>query len=178
MRKTVPGASIKMAIAVAVLRSAGTQHCNNAWPTDLGVAAVHRVRTRPRRNHPRQLDPGGAKATRAQRLRQLGDVRRDPPRFAWSAALHSRRCDGICGDAACLPTRREEVMASVSKLIFAAAIAAVSIASPALAAHKGRPISAHQNGYVARGSLRSGALCRPEYHMWDQTYHDDPYCAR
>ena len=83
MRKTVPGASIKMAIAVAVLRSAGTQHCNNAWPTDLGVAAVHRVRTRPRRNHPRQLDPGGAKATRAQRLRQLRDIHRDPPRLVF-----------------------------------------------------------------------------------------------
>jgi hypothetical protein len=81
MRKTVPGASIKMAIAVAVLRSAGTQHCNNAWPTGLGVAAVHRVRTRPRRNHPRQLDPGGAKATLAHQLRQLSDVGCNPPRL-------------------------------------------------------------------------------------------------
>jgi hypothetical protein len=39
-------------------------------------------------------------------------------------------------------------MANVSKLIFCAAIAAVSIASPALAAHKGKPIPAYQNGYV------------------------------
>ena len=69
-------------------------------------------------------------------------------------------------------------MTNVSKVILGAAIAAATIATPALAAHNGKPTSAHHNGYVARGSLRSGALCRPEYHMWDQTYHDDPYCAR
>ena len=69
-------------------------------------------------------------------------------------------------------------MTNVSKVILGTAIAAASITTPALAAHKGKPISAHQNGYVARASLGSGALCRPEYHMWDQTYHDDPYCAR
>jgi hypothetical protein len=69
-------------------------------------------------------------------------------------------------------------MANLSKLIFGAAIVAATIATPALAAHKGKPISARQNGYVARGSLGSGALCRPVYHMWDQTYHDDPYCGR
>ena len=40
----------------------------------------------------------------------------------------------------------EKDMANVSKLIFGAAIAAASIASPALAAHKGKQISAHQNG--------------------------------
>jgi hypothetical protein len=45
-------------------------------------------------------------------------------------------------------------MANVSKLIFGAAIAAVSIASPALAAHKGKPISAYQNGYVTRSQGR------------------------
>ena len=39
-------------------------------------------------------------------------------------------------------------MANVSKLIFGAVIAAASIASPALAAHKGKPISAHRNEYV------------------------------
>jgi hypothetical protein len=38
----------------------------------------------------------------------------------------------------------------------AAAIAAVS-ASPALAAHKGKPISAHQNGYITQSSQGSGA---------------------
>jgi hypothetical protein len=52
-------------------------------------------------------------------------------------------------------------MANVSKLILGAAIAAASIASPALAAHKGKPISAHHNGahhngYVTRSSQGSG----------------------
>jgi hypothetical protein len=41
-------------------------------------------------------------------------------------------------------------MVNVSKLILAAAIAAASIATPALAAHKGEQISAHHNGYVTR----------------------------
>jgi len=48
-------------------------------------------------------------------------------------------------------------MANVSKLILGTAIAAVSIASPALAAHKSKPISAHQNGYVTQSSQGSGA---------------------
>jgi len=53
-------------------------------------------------------------------------------------------------------------MANVSKLIFAAAIAAASIASPALASHKGKPISAHHNGYVTRSSQRGGVYnCVP-----------------
>jgi hypothetical protein len=47
-------------------------------------------------------------------------------------------------------------MANVSKLIFGVAIAAASIATPALAAHKGKPISAHHNGYVTRSSQGSG----------------------
>ena len=47
-------------------------------------------------------------------------------------------------------------MANISKVIVGAAIAAVSIASPALAAHKGKPISAQQNGYVARSNQGSG----------------------
>jgi hypothetical protein len=47
-------------------------------------------------------------------------------------------------------------MANISKAILAAAIAAVSIASPALAAHKSKPISAHQNGYVAQSRQGSG----------------------
>jgi hypothetical protein len=51
---------------------------------------------------------------------------------------------------------RETIMANVSKVILGAAIAVVSIASPALAAHKGKPISAHQNGYVTQSSQRSG----------------------
>jgi hypothetical protein len=48
-------------------------------------------------------------------------------------------------------------MTNVSVLILGAAIAAASTATPALAAHKGKPISAHQNGYVARSSQGSGA---------------------
>jgi hypothetical protein len=48
-------------------------------------------------------------------------------------------------------------MANVSKLIFGAAIAAVSVATPALAAHKGKQVSAHQNGYVAQSSQGGGA---------------------
>jgi len=48
------------------------------------------------------------------------------------------------------------MMANVSKVILGAAIAAVTIASPALAAHKGKPISAHQNGYVTQRSQESG----------------------
>jgi hypothetical protein len=51
---------------------------------------------------------------------------------------------------------RETIMANVSKVILGAAIAAVSIASPALAAHKGKSISAHQNGYVTQNNQGSG----------------------
>jgi hypothetical protein len=48
-------------------------------------------------------------------------------------------------------------MATASKLMLGAVIAAVSIASPALAAHKSKPISAHQNGYLTQSSHRSGS---------------------
>jgi hypothetical protein len=47
-------------------------------------------------------------------------------------------------------------MTNISKALLGAAIAAVSIATPALAAHKGKPNSAHQNRYVARSSQGSG----------------------
>jgi hypothetical protein len=47
-------------------------------------------------------------------------------------------------------------MANVTKLICGAAIAATSIATPALAAHKGRPISAHHYGYVTRSNQGRG----------------------
>src|SRR4029077_20132273 len=74
-----------------------------------------------------------------------------------------KKADGICGNVIQSPARRQqsplaekEIMANVSKLIFGAAIAAASIANPALAAHKGKPISAHQNGYVTRSSQGSG----------------------
>jgi len=63
----VPGASIKMAIAAAVVRSAVMQHCNNAWLIGSGVAPVDLVRIRPRRNHILQLGRGGAKRLRLAR---------------------------------------------------------------------------------------------------------------
>ena len=47
-------------------------------------------------------------------------------------------------------------MANVSKLIFSAAIAVASIATPALAAHKDKAVYAHQNGYVTRSSQGRG----------------------
>jgi hypothetical protein len=47
-------------------------------------------------------------------------------------------------------------MPNAAKLIFSAAIVAVSIATPALAAHKAKPISPNQNGYVTRSNQRSG----------------------
>jgi hypothetical protein len=47
-------------------------------------------------------------------------------------------------------------MANLSKVILGATIAAISIASPALAAHKNKLSSAHQNGYVAQSEQRSG----------------------
>ena len=56
----------------------------------------------------------------------------------------------------CYPLAEKGIMANVSKLIFGAAIAAASIATPASAAHKGKPISAHQNGYVTRSNQGSG----------------------
>jgi hypothetical protein len=49
-----------MAIAT-VIRTAGTQHSNNAWPTGSVATAVDPVHTRPRRNHLSQLGPEGAK---------------------------------------------------------------------------------------------------------------------
>ena len=73
MRKTVRGAFIKVAMAT-VIRSAGTQHLSNAWPTGSEKAGpVDPVRTRPRRNHLRQRGPVGAKRLQlVQQLRQLG----------------------------------------------------------------------------------------------------------
>jgi hypothetical protein len=56
----VPGVSIKMAKAAAVVRSAVMQRSNNAWLTGLGVAPVDPVRTRRRQNHVRQPGSRGA----------------------------------------------------------------------------------------------------------------------
>ena len=47
-------------------------------------------------------------------------------------------------------------MTNVSKVILGAAIAAASIATPTLAAHKTTPISAHHSGYVTRSSQGRG----------------------
>jgi hypothetical protein len=82
-----------------------------------------------------------------------------------SFALSSRKWDGICGDVIQSSARQQsivlfiaekKIMANVSKLIFGAAIAAASIATPALAAHKGKPISTYHNGYVTRSSQGGG----------------------
>lgn len=48
-------------------------------------------------------------------------------------------------------------MPTASKLMLGAVIAAVSIASRALAAHKSKPISAHQNGYLTRSGSHAFA---------------------
>ena len=42
------------------------------------------------------------------------------------------------------------------RLISGAFAASVCIATPALAAHEGKPVSAHQNGYVTRSNQRMG----------------------
>jgi hypothetical protein len=47
-------------------------------------------------------------------------------------------------------------MANVSKLFFGAAIAAMSFATPALAAHKGKTVSADHYGYVTRSNQGRG----------------------
>jgi hypothetical protein len=69
-------------------------------------------------------------------------------------------------------------MANVSKLIFGAAISVASIATPALAAHKGQPISAHHNGYVTRSSHGNGlynfAPVPPVFNSAAQP-HDTPF---
>jgi len=54
------------------------------------------------------------------------------------------------------PLAEKEIMANLSKLIFGAAIAATSISTPALAAHNGKPISAHHKGCVRGNSQRTG----------------------
>jgi hypothetical protein len=79
-------------------------------------------------------------------------------------------------------------MAKVSKLIFGAAIAAVSIATPALAAHRGSTAYAHHNGYVTRSSPGSGLYnfvpesppANPRSWVGDpagRPYHYDPSMA-
>jgi hypothetical protein len=62
---------------------AGSQRLDNAWPMCAGLVGIaDPVRTRLHCGH--RLDIQGAKTLRlAQQLRQLGDMRRDPPRLAW-----------------------------------------------------------------------------------------------
>ncbi len=57
--------------------------------------------------------------------------------------------------------RRRQFMANVPKLIFGAAMAAVSIANSALAAHRGKPISAYQNRNVTPSRASGGYNCAP-----------------
>jgi hypothetical protein len=65
------------------------------------------------------------------------------------------RCIGQRGNRLVAHSQgREIIVANVSMVVLA--IAAVGIASPALAAHKGKPISAQQNGYVTQNSQGSG----------------------
>jgi hypothetical protein len=77
----VRGAPITMS-GTAAPGIAGSQHCNNAWPTCAGLAGtVDPVRT-PRQDHIGRLGTRGAILIKwrrlAQKLRQLGDVCRDP----------------------------------------------------------------------------------------------------
>src|SRR5580693_893394 len=53
-------------------------------------------------------------------------------------------------------------MANLSKLIFGAAIAAVTITTPAFAVHHSKPMSAHHNGYGTRSSQGSGVYSVPQ----------------
>jgi len=81
----VPGVSIKMAKAAAVVRSAVMQHSNNAWLTGSGVAPVDPVRTRPRHNHLRQLGLGGTKPATSQHSPNPSDgFAFVPLRTAWA----------------------------------------------------------------------------------------------
>jgi hypothetical protein len=73
----------------------------------------------------------------------------------------------------------KEIMANVSKLIIGAAITVASISTPALAAHKGKPISAHHIGYVTRSSQGRGVYnfvpVAPS--VYDSGPHDTPFSA-
>ena len=73
-------------------------------------------------------------------------------------------------------------MTNVSRLIFAivaVSIAGLGSASPVLAAQKGKPISAHQNGYVARSRPVSDVYiaASPVSDPASRPYHYDPGSA-
>ena len=90
-------------------------------PTGSGMAGCPcgPVRIRSRRNHPHQLGLGGAKRLRLpHRLRQLGDIRRDPPRLVFREQLGcahwansfvtiTDRAAGSGGEASLLTARNE-----------------------------------------------------------------------
>jgi len=98
MPKAVRGVSIKVAMAT-VIRSAGTRHWINAWPTDLGKAGrVHPVRTR----HRRKIQQDARATTPSEdnvllkKFRQFHDVRRHSPRLIatgnkpWALAFYEK----------------------------------------------------------------------------------------
>ena len=105
---------------------------------------------------------GDSSAFAPLRTSHLRDIRRDPPRLRfdsnqssdWPIVFETIRVPRV--EASRMFIAEKEITANVSKLIFGAAIAAASIATPALAAYKSKPISAHQNGYVARSSQGRG----------------------
>jgi hypothetical protein len=114
------------------------------------------------------------------------------PRMQCSSASCSGKRDGICGDiiqylrADNKASAEKEIMATVSKLIFGAAIAAVSIATPALAQHASQsdpPISADHRQHLRVGSPPSDspAFTSPprDPRSWvgdpaSRPYHYDP----
>jgi hypothetical protein len=83
-RKTVGGALITIWARWAA-GIAGSQHCNNAWPTCAGLAeTVRPVRTRPRQDDINRVGIERAILTEglrlALKLRQFGDICRNLPR--------------------------------------------------------------------------------------------------
>jgi hypothetical protein len=84
------GAPIAMAM-VAAPGIAGSQLLNNAWLTCAGLAGTaDPVRTRPRRHQFSQRGPGGANRLRLpQKLWQLRDIGRDPPRLIARCSQHA-----------------------------------------------------------------------------------------
>jgi hypothetical protein len=65
-------------------------------------------------------------------------------------------------------------MANVSKLIFGAAIAAVTIASPALASQSGPTISVHQGKHHRISSHQSGSRALVPHSLYDLRCSAEP----
>jgi hypothetical protein len=127
MPKAVRGVSIKVAMAT-VIRSAGTRHWINAWPTDLGKAGrVHPVRTR----HRRKIQQDARATTPSEdnvllkKFRQFHDVRRHSPRLIatgnkpWALAFYEKS------------RRGEEVIMRLSLLTLGVFAAIVCFEKPA-----------------------------------------------